>query len=369
MLRDFSHGAFHMVQVYRMAPSDDMKLVSNALDQLVNVHPMLRSVHASPAFRYTHLCKYALDEVQLPFDDESLVQLLRDIRIDHAVAIFRARAYRVCGEGIRYLGLSIHHAVLDGPSQQIVYGHLLQMLRRERSAQPPVLVDSESQMSRDVVAHHASALDRGSDASPWLGDIRLPFERLVAGPVSVEVISQNIPEGTVATATRIATSRGLTLNALLLGTLAAATYKHSQQPDFTIGQTYLGRGLDQLQLVGSFSAARPMWFSFGAQWSLHRVCQHVLTETMRSMRLRGNVTCGMPRPSLAYELNDVRPIPRPAEIDAPIAAQVKLSDIFVTVNQYDDGYLVVAAYDKAKHDGLGVKAFLADWMDSWVHEL
>jgi hypothetical protein len=71
MLADYRLGAFHMLQFYNLEPGDDLKMVSNALDRLVELHPMLRSVHTPPVFWIRQSVSYTLDEAELLNHDAS----------------------------------------------------------------------------------------------------------------------------------------------------------------------------------------------------------------------------------------------------------------------------------------------------------
>ena len=78
-------------------------------------------------------------------------------------------------------------------------------------------------------------------------------ERSTIGPVAMESVLQHVPNDMIAFATELATGNGLTLNALLLGSLATLLHRHSHSSRFAIGQTYVGRRSDQFEAVGSFS--------------------------------------------------------------------------------------------------------------------
>jgi hypothetical protein len=122
MLQDYALGAFHMLQVHHLEPDDDLRTVAGALDRLTALHPMLRTVHVPPAFWVRERASYPLDEMTVPDHDVACARDLTSLPIDLAHNVFRARLYRVDGRGAAFLGLSIHHLVLDGPSQQVCLG-------------------------------------------------------------------------------------------------------------------------------------------------------------------------------------------------------------------------------------------------------
>ena len=150
MLRDCHVKAFHM-KLYLLQIEGCAQLVSKSLGSLTAVHPMLRAVHTPPLFQIisTHSC-LELD-VMDPLDGlqfvqaasavysavsrlashtseqeatenallRDLMQSLLDLPIDVSMTTLRARVLNANDRAC--LMLSIHHVVLDGPSQQIVH--------------------------------------------------------------------------------------------------------------------------------------------------------------------------------------------------------------------------------------------------------
>ena len=364
MLRDYKKPMLNILQIYPMEPGDNLQMVSSALSQLVAIHPMLRSVHASPAFWIRDCASYTLDEETLPYHDDSLAGGLVLLPLDLAVEVFRARLYSVQHEGPAFLGLSIHHIVLDGPSQQIVYTHMSQILAAERSGQPALITPyDEGKIVSDAIMYHVLSLSEESrEMAPLLFNVELSFRHATVGAVCVESPLFRIPGETIAAATQIATSSGFTLNALLLGTLACVLRKHSGRDKFAISQTYLARRSDQMQAVGSFSTIKNMVFDFAANPSLISMCRHVLKETQQIMSRNGVVVGSSQVPPMSYELNDLRPLPMPAAV---LMSQA-LGEIFFTVNQYIDGYCVIAMFDTGKYSSKGIETFVSEWMEMWV---
>jgi len=277
--------------------------------------------------------------------------------------------YTVAGVGAAFLGLSIHHIVLDGPSQQIVYGHLTQLLAAERGGPPVELVaHDEDVIARAAIAHHVRTLSAQNTELPKdVLHLELPFKRDPVGPAQMEALTRHVADETIAAAEALASRQGLTLNALLMGSLAFLLHELSGRGEFAIMQNYLGRGLDQLHTVGSFSTGVPVLFSFATTGaSLRSTCKHVLSETLAQMN-RGDVVGVGQVPSMAYELNDARPIPRPAETTRP--GGVKLTDIFFYVNQFSDGYAVMISYDRGMYDVSSMDSLVTKWMEMWVGAL
>ena len=109
-----------------------------------------------------------------------------------------------------------------------------------------------------------------------------------------------------------------------------------------------------------------MVFSFEGDPTLLHTCQHALRETLavlNSVAAGGGTTTGMEVPSFAYELNDVRPIPRPTDISSEA---FKLADVFFLVNQHADGYAVLVPYDAGMYERDAIEALVMEWMQLWV---
>jgi hypothetical protein len=108
MQRDCQLGAFHMLQTYQLEPNDDIKLINRALERVVSLHPMLRSIMKPPLFYIKEKADFELDHVDLPSFDISLCSGLTACTIDLSKSVFRARIYTVDGCAA-FLALSIHH--------------------------------------------------------------------------------------------------------------------------------------------------------------------------------------------------------------------------------------------------------------------
>jgi hypothetical protein len=143
---------------------------------------------------------------------------------------------------------------------QIVYTQLSQLLSAERCGEPLALrpLDAAEVMLDAIARHvetlHAKWLEAGLEAAPTRGlRLELSCKRRTVGPLAMETVYRRIANDCIVQAKNMATSNGLTLNALLLGSLASLLHAHSRQICFSIAQTYLGRRHDQLAAVGSFS--------------------------------------------------------------------------------------------------------------------
>ena len=173
----------------------------------------------------------------------------------------------------------------------------------------------------------------------------------------------HVAHETMVAAQASATQLGVTLNSFLLGTLAWMLHEASEQQCFVISQTYLGRTMDELHAVGSYSVPVPMVFDFGEEPSLDSVCRHVQGETQRILAL-DMIMPSSQIPTVAYELNDVRPIERPAEAKRR-PSSIVLVDLFFLVNQYSDGYIAMVLYDEGKCDAAWVDSRVERWMELW----
>ena len=404
MLRDSQVKAFHMQQLYQLNPDDNVQLVLSSLMTLIAVHPMLRARHTPPLFftpvhastefdvvdpltgphaftraattlyaSFSRLAKYAsgaadadkvlLRKVVLPFIA---------LPIEPSVAALRARMLCVRQQAA-CLVLSIHHMVLDGPSQQIVHTHLTSVLEAQRRAQPADLPPHDaSAIARHAIVHHMHMLSAPLEPALALDacQLRLPFAELDgrrSDTAACHVLNIHVAQQTIATAQASARRMGVTLNSFLLGTLAWLLHELSEQQCLAISQTYLGREMEQLQAVGSYSASVPMVFNFSDSPTLSMVCRHVQKETQRILAFDA-IMQSVQSVAVAYELNDVRPMERPTEYKQ-LPYPFLLLDLFFTVNQFSDGFSVMALYDNGKCDAASVDDCAQRWINIWEQQI
>ena len=360
MLGDTCVGAFHMDQLYTLEAAFGLQEVARVLDSLVAIHPSLRSVCSAPAFWINGVGRHRLDETMLAYEDAPLAKRVRRLPLDLALAVFRGRLYRVQGVGAVFLGLSIHHLVLDGTSQQIVYSQLSQLLAATQDKEALALVPSydHADVAVDAVKEHVRRLTHRPPAelSEHACSLQVPALKSKTGVGAVEIIFEHIPEHGIAAFGDIAASNGYTLNSRLMGALALMLRTHLGQSELAIQQTYLGREPGQLQRVGSHVVGMPIRFRLEGNESLDASCHHVLRETQRHLRGEVDFSGAV---SICYELNDVRPMPRP---ESQPQVDFKLVDVFFLVNQYADGYSLMVLYDAGKYDGKGVEACVVEWL-------
>ena len=225
-------------------------------------------------------------------------------------------------KGFAFMALSIHHIVLDGPSQQIIYSHLTQILAAGRAGQALKLRASDtSKMARDAIRGHIRFIHRRITAPTSQNkddlSVRLPLLSIPSASAADKdkvQLTHHIPQHAVARMSKAAVERGLTMNAFVLGTLAWLLHQYSGQDRFALLQTYLGREPDMLHAVGSFSTFAPVSFDLKTHSTLDAVCHFVLRETQEALA-NGPNTLQLDRltVNVGYELNDVRPVPRRPE--------------------------------------------------------
>ena len=327
---------------------------------------MLRSVHEPPIFHIRDHAEYILDDADFLSErevyDESLCFELLAAPIKLSEGVFRARIY-TAGARPAVLAISFHHLVLDGLSQTIVHRDLCRILEVERAGQTSSLTPySESAIAYNAIAHHVRGLQL-EPLAPVANYVAFPFALTNGGPSHGGLVNFRIPDETITTLERVAASCGLTLNALFLGTLAGRVHKRSGMSDFSIAQVYLGRALNEMGAVGSYSTAVPMHFSFGEGRTFLAACKHALAETMQTIDsiTKGLVGPMLERPSLLYELTDLRPLPHPG-LDHPPPEVVE--EMTVQINRFVDGYVLCVVYDTGKYKSECIEAFLHEWIDS-----
>mmetsp|Transcript_35073 Transcript_35073/g.91954 ORF Transcript_35073/g.91954 Transcript_35073/m.91954 type:complete len:152 (-) Transcript_35073:128-583(-) len=142
-------------------------------------------------------------------------------------------------------------------------------------------------------------------------------------------------------------------------------HERSGQEHFAISQTYQGRRPDELQVVGSFACAAAIIFDFSHSPSLREVCQHVFKETQRALR-QDSVIPSFQLPTIMWELNDLRPVPRPKEVQQ-LEQQFSLSELLFAVNQYADGFQAMFVCDPIIYDANSVvDTIWTDWVAMWM---
>jgi len=376
---------------------------------------MLRSAHMAPIFSIRDRARLEVDAIGSLEESTSLYdvavaalsasvmdvdrataemfQSFLGVPIDLSEEVLRARLFRAPG-GLTVLALSIHHAVLDGPSQQIVHSHMQTILEALRRARLPAVPVQDAH----VIAHHTVArYMRSLSASPEpvlkheIRHFRLPFERqepelnvyglpIQSNERRMVCSSWHIDGAHVKSAEQSASALEVTLNAYLICTLAVRLHKHledrvqsteyrvqnrglspkhSAPSHIAISQTYLGRGREELRFVGSYSVGVPMVFDFTAGPNLKTLCRHALGETQRILALDTIVQSTQPV-AVAYELNDVRPLKRPPETRQ--LAHPFQTDVFFAVSRFVDGYTIAVVFDEHKYDAHALEAFVQSWI-------
>ena len=152
-----------------------------------------------------------------------------------------------------------------------MYSTLSQILADERCARVRQHLVSEandeSKLANDAVVSHVLVLEAGAN-EPGLHPhpLLLPAPYTAAEDTPLECgmccVRRTISPLTIKTLNQIAASRDMTLNSILLGTLATQLRARSGQDIFAINQTYLGRRPDQMRAVGSYSGFVAMEFTF-----------------------------------------------------------------------------------------------------------
>ena len=373
MLRDYQVTAFHITQLYELQEDDDLQLVSCSLWALTACHLMLLAVHMPPFFFVDrhHSCQ-ELDVANVSAGLQGT--LWRDVvqpfggllPIDLSAAPLRARVLYIHGQA-PCLVLSLHHAILDGPSQQIVRTHLITILEAQRRAQPADLPTYDaSDTARHAIMRYLRAqsarlhVELASASGLW--KVRLPFAKAGGQDLKVSSVASiwHIAQETITREQAFAASIGVTLNALFLAKLALMIHKVSMQQQFTISQTYLGRRMDEMLAVGSYSVGVPLEFNFSDKPDLRAVCHHVHRETQRMLAIDALVQSAQPV-MVAYELNEARPLHRPPET-RQLPSSFAVADLFFTINQYSDGFTAMVLYDQGKYDAMGIDACVAQWI-------
>jgi hypothetical protein len=266
-----------------------------------------------------------------------------------------------------------------------VISALSQILAEERLGLTTTRLESEaygaSKLAECAVVRHLRELEiDSSDLAPRPLPLMLPCAKtrvekmlrsclnIPTGAFQNDVAYRTIDALTITKFRKIAASRGVTLNSILLGTLATHFSNYSGQDTFAIEQTYLGRRSDQLNAVGSFSDSVAVQFTFDDKSSLWSTCRHVFKQTMLTMRSmaasEGAVPSSTACSNVRYELNDMRPQARP-KVAHKNTADISC-DLFFLVNEYVDGFATMVVYDVSKFELADVELLLDGWFGVWL---
>ena len=70
--------------------------------------------------------------------------------------------------------------------------------------------------------------------------------------------------------------------------------------------------------------------------------------------------------TVAWELNDIRPVPRPTLLNVEgRASNVKSFDLFFMVNEYADGLDAVLLFDSSVYERRAADKMVSAWMQMW----
>jgi len=390
MLRDCHFKEFCVAQVYKLQPSDGVPQVSQALAALSSLHPMLRSLLTPPFFSIEERAPTAIDVVhmtlwsvisQVTFSDESamaarLKEQVSKLPIDCATATMRAQLVCV-GEQPTALALSIRREVCDLPSYQLLYVHLWSILEAQRHKEavaPPEL--DVSAFSRHAIACHMHAQNSILELAPaqTICQLRLPFEkrnrrgvpRVRRGMSCAWLVDKDA----LMRAQHASRSIGVTLPALLLGSLLRCLRQRSRQTVFAISLTGLGRSSLGDVVVGNFSASVPLVLDSTNESSFADICRHV-HEEMQQLETRETFVRPLAHMTIGYEVNNMQAMPKPMsgkqQADKEFEEFTPL-DMRFSFNRYSDGFTTAVAYDQELYEEDGVFSLMESWISSWTHE-
>lgn len=252
----------------------------------------------------------------------------------------------------------------------LVTAHLVSEARNASKA-------SEEKLAEDAISSHLQNLEAGSDASVqrqfqfsakslhWKVPLQLLLPCPGASPlVGMRTIRVDFSPLLTEKLEQIAAHMGVTLNSVLLGTLATHLRRRSHCDQFAINLTYVGRRPDQLCMVGSYSGGVAMEFRFDdVSSSLLTTCRHVFTETMKNLEAPDKAVVNARLFSnVGYELNDLRPLRRPSSSLPPPDLPYVLCDLFFMVNEYVDGSNAMVIYDMGKIEHTYAESQLLEWL-------
>jgi len=165
-------------------------------------------------------------------------------------------------------------------------------------------------------------------------------------------------------------SIGVTLPALLLGSLLRCLRQRSRQTVFAISLTGLGRSSLGDVVVGNFSASVPLVLDSTNESSFADICRHV-HEEMQQLETRETFVRPLAHMTIGYEVNNMQAMPKPMsgkqQADKEFEEFTPL-DMRFSFNRYSDGFTTAVAYDQELYEEDGVFSLMESWISSWTHE-
>ena len=214
---------------------------------------------APPLFQIRDHADYELDQCDVACASElqSAFAEFMQRPIDLSLRTFGVCCFRVAGV-INSLGLNVHHTVMDGPSMTLVVQQMQSFLDTLRQDRPIIPLEpyDEALAGHAVASHIHEMLNASVDLPRHIRHITLPFERVarVKDVPHMKILERDIT-AELAALQNASTILKLSVNALLVGTLAWLLHLYSCKRDLAIGQTYFGRTREQMSMVGRYREA------------------------------------------------------------------------------------------------------------------
>ncbi|WP_249199463.1 amino acid adenylation domain-containing protein [Photobacterium sp. GJ3] len=275
-IEDFAQGtsAYHIPQLFRLESDAALPVLTQALNMVVDRHPVLKSVYGYDEQGVGHqrvVSDVLVVSTQVLADDAALEAAVRaDITAPFALreeAGMRVHHYVVDGdshqEAQHYLLMLWHHIVMDGWSVEICFRELseaYQALLEHRSPSLP-----ELPLSYGDYAHwqrdYLQGPVRDQQLSYWQealsGYETLNFPTDKPRPATLDYAGQNLhfslPAEVSTSLKALAKVRGTTLYTVLLSAFSVLLSKYSHQEDILLGTPTDNRHHSQTQgLIGMF---------------------------------------------------------------------------------------------------------------------
>ncbi|MDQ7903621.1 condensation domain-containing protein [Phytohabitans sp. ZYX-F-186] len=263
-------AAYNLAGGARMAPAPDVPALARAVRALSARHDGLRSVFVEVDGRPRRVVREAepdgLDVRDVPdADDERLWEMVLEVTREPFALTREARPFRAVllrrREDAAFLMVT-HHIVTDATSQWLLWRDLIAAYEAYATGGEPDLPPVRASYD-DHVAREARLLDSPSGermAEHWrevcAGAVpaelptdrpRPPFQSFQGASVARR-LPDEVAEGLRATAARI----GVSPFAFLLGTFQGLLYRHTGQPDFTVGCPASTRRAAAREVVGYY---------------------------------------------------------------------------------------------------------------------
>ena len=251
-----SSRAYNMPAVYRISGNLDVAKLQQALNQVIGVHPVLRTGFVKSMGVYQaqlqSVNEWPFKTVELHHSDDMAVNVLEaiDHEFDLAQAPLAAATLIHQGDNNYRLVLNLHHVVSDGWSHQLLWKHIWQVYQ---GTDVSVMAEDETYNYGHFVAWQQEWLSSEDyevqkqfwghylEGAPQLIDLSLDNPRPSEPDYTGEVLEFDLPADMIPRLEKVALEQNSSLYMVTLAALFFVMHKYTGQDDICIGTPVANR--------------------------------------------------------------------------------------------------------------------------------